>query len=87
MTFLMRKGEPVYTAGGTRWGSVAANCRVACRTEMAGDNNPHWKGINYVESTEGKWVPVTGDGVEYGFVDTGLAYASSYGKIGMYGSW
>ena len=89
ITFLMRKSRPVYTAGATptRWGAVGANCRVACRSSMTGDRHPEWKGINYVESTKGNWVQVTGDGSSYGFVDIGLEIASGYGSIPMYGSW
>lgn len=86
-TFIMRKSRTVYTAGGSRWGTVAANCRVACLSAVAGDAYPNRKGINYVESTNGDWVKVTGDKVEYGFVDTGLDVASSYRSIPFYGSW
>lgn len=86
-TFTMRKSRTVYTAGGTRWGAVAANCRVACLSAVAGDSYPNRKGINYVESSKGGWVKVTGDGVDYGFVDTGLDVSSSYSSIPFYGSW
>ena len=48
---------------------------------MTGDRHPEWKGINYVESTKGNWVQVTGDGSSYGFVDIGLEVASGYGSI------
>ncbi|GLB28818.1 hypothetical protein LAD12857_07410 [Lacrimispora amygdalina] len=87
ITFIMRRSKPVYTAGGSRWGAVAANCRVACQSAMAGDSHPEWKGINYVESSKGGWVAVTGDGLSYGFVDAGLSTASDYNSIPMYGSW
>ncbi len=86
-TFIMRREANVYTAAGDYWGKVAANRRVACRSALAGDNHYDWKAINYVESSSGEWVPVTGAGVEYGFVDTGLASGSSYSDINMYGSW
>ena len=53
--------------------------RVAClyTTEFyksgSGQKIPHWKAINYVErSTDRAWIKVTGDGVNYGFVDIGL---------------
>lgn len=87
ITFIMRKSRTVYTAKGNIWGTVAANRRVACKTALAGSSNPHWKGINYVENTSGQWVKVTGDSVEYGFVDTGLGVASGYTSIPFYGSW
>lgn len=80
-TFYMRNAMNVYTAGGTKWGSVAAGQRVACKTGLSGVKNPQWKAIDYVRSTAGSWVPVTGDGVSYGFVDTGLSIASSYSSI------
>lgn len=86
-TFIMRKSRKVYTTSGRSWGTVAANCRVACKTALSGDANPHWKAINYVESTAGMWVPVTGDGETYGFVDTGLSVGSGYATIPFYGSW
>lgn len=87
LTFLMRKSCSVYKARGGSWGNVAANCRVACRTALSGDSNPTWKGINYVENTKGVWIPVTGDDVSYGFVDTSLASASGHSSVAMYGSW
>jgi hypothetical protein len=40
-----------------------------------------------VENTSGKWVKVTGDGKNYGFVDTGLKSGSSPTSIAMYGKW
>ena len=87
-TFIMRRTSTVYRTDGTSWGSVAANRRVACRTAMAGDSYPEWKGINYVESTSGAWVQVTSYGNDkYGFVDTGLEIASGASNIPMYGSW
>ena len=86
-TFIIRNGARVYTAGGSNWGSVAAGRRVACKTAMAGDTKFYLKGINYVEKSDGTWVKVTGDGVSYGFVDTGLRSGSAYSKINMYGSW
>ena len=87
ITFIMRNSRTVYTVEGRRWGTVAANRRVACLTAMSGDNHPDWKGINYVENTGGEWVQVTGDGEEYGFVDAGLSVASGYRSIPLYGSW
>ena len=86
-TFLMRKKRNIYTATGNLWGYVAENCRVACRSALSGSSNPHWKAINYVESSSGEWVKVTGDDVTYGFVDTGLEIASGYKSIPFYGSW
>jgi hypothetical protein len=87
ITFLMRSSRNVYTVGGTNWGTVAANRRVACINATAGDRHPDWKSIYYVENTRGQWIPVTGDGANYGFVDSGLSVASGYGSIPMYGSW
>lgn len=87
-TFKFRRAEEVYTAAGNRWGTVASGMRVACRTDMMGENHHDWKGINYVErSTDGAWVKVTGDGYNYGFVDTGLAIGSMPNTISMYGTW
>lgn len=87
-TFKFRRSEEVYTAAGNRWGTVASGMRVACRTDMMGENHPDWKGINYVErSTDGKWIKVTGDGYNYGFVDTGLNKGSMPNTISMYGTW
>lgn len=86
-TFKMRKLRNVYTAAGTKWGAVAANCRVACNNNISGNSHPDWKCIDYVESSKGGWVKVTGDGANYGFVDTGLSVASGYNSIPMYGSW
>lgn len=86
-TFIMRRTQPVYTAGGSRWGAVAANCRVAFLSDAAGDSHPDWKRIEQVESSKGGWVPIEADRATYGFVDTGLSVASGYSKIPMYGSW
>lgn len=94
ITFIFRRTMNVYTAAGRYWGRVAAGMRVACRADShffrngSGQNNPHWKAINYVErSTDRAWIKVTGDGKDYGFVDSGLAYGSSPSTIPMYGSW
>lgn len=86
-TFLMRKSQPVYYKNGTRWGTVAANCRVACQTALSGDSHPEWKAINYVESTSGTWVRVDKDGAKYGYVNTGLTSGSGYRAIPFYGNW
>lgn len=87
-TFIMRNSRTVYTAYGSSWGTVAANRRVACLSALAGDDNPDWKGINYVENTKGVWVPViTDENHKYGYVDTGLSIASGYSAIPFYGSW
>ena len=87
-TFKLRRSEEVYTICGNRWGTVASGMRVACRTGMMHDDFPDRKGINYVErSTDGKWIKVTGDGVDYGFVDTGLNQGSTPSTISMYGTW
>lgn len=86
-TFKMRKLRNVYKADGTKWGAVAANCRVACSSDVSGTSHPDWKCIEYVESSKGGWVKVTGNGSNYGFVDTGLSVASGHNSIPMYGSW
>lgn len=94
ITFKFRRTENVYTAAKRYWGQVAAGMRVACldTTEFfksgSGQENPHWKAINYVErSTDGAWIKVSGDGYDYGFVDIGLDHGSGPSKISMYGSW
>lgn len=87
-TFMFRRTEEVYTAAETRWGTVAAGMRVACRSDMMGEDHPDWKAINFVErSTDGKWIQVTGDKYEYGFVDIGLNQGSGPYTISMYGTW
>lgn len=83
----MRKSKNIYTATGRLWGTVAANMLVATRSAGVGDNHTTWKLINYVQSTAGKWIEVSGDGYSYGFVDTGLSTASGYSTIPFYGSW
>lgn len=85
--FKMRKTMNVYTAAGNYWGKVAAGMFVATQSEAVGENHKDWKLINYVKSTSGQWVKVTGDGYNHGFVDTGLSQASGYGSIPFYGSW
>ena len=67
--FILRNGASVYTTGGTYQGSAAAGRRVASKTALAGDTKYHLKAINYVERIDGACIPVTGDGVEYGFID------------------
>lgn len=86
-TFIMRKSRTIYTVQGNVWGTVGTNRLVACKTALAGDSHPNWKGINFVQNSAGKWISVTGDGATYGFVDTGLDVASGYSKIPFYGSW
>ena len=60
---------------------------VACLDACAGQTKQWTKQIHYVENTSGKWVKVTGDGKNYGFVDTGLKSGSSPTSIAMYGKW
>lgn len=87
-TFIMRRTMNVYDRNGNYWGRVAGNCRVACRTALAGDSHPNWKAINKVERTDGVWINIDDDDLDkYGFVDIGLGYASGYGAIPFYGSW
>lgn len=85
--YKMRKTKNVYTAAANYWGQVAAGMYVASNNSKVGETHGNWKMINYVKSTRGDWVRVTGDGVQYGFVDTGLATASGYSVIPFYGSW
>lgn len=88
-TFKFRRTEEIYTPSGDRWGSVAAECCVACLTALAGSSNSTLKGINYVErSYDGAWIQVTSpSGETYGFVDTGLNTGSGPSTISMYGTW
>lgn len=85
--YKMRKTMNVYTAAGNYWGRVAAGMFVATTNDRIGENHKDWKMINYVKSTSGQWVKVSGDGVEHGFVDTGISQASGYSSIAFYGSW
>lgn len=85
--YKMRKTMNVYTAAGNYWGRVAAGMYVATTNATIGENHRDWKMINYVKSTSGEWVKVTGDGYNHGFVDTGLGQSSGYGSIAFYGSW
>ena len=86
-TFIMRQAKSVYKADGSYWGSVASGRRVATTNNIMGDSHYDWKQINYVENTNGQWIQVSGNGSDYGYVDTGIASASGYGGIAMYGSW
>lgn len=85
--YKMRKTMNVYTAAGNYWGKVATGMYVATANETVGENHKDWKLIHYVKSAKGKWVKVTGDGYNHGFVDTGLSRASGYDSIAFYGSW
>ena len=81
-TFIMRSTKNVYTVANTYWGKVAGGCRVACLTSLAGQEHQWYKGVNYVENTSGNWVQVTGDGKDYGFVDTeGYTLSSEFTKF------
>lgn len=87
-TFKFRRSEPVYTANLNNWGAVASGMRVACFTSLSGSSFANLKAINYVErSYDGAWIQVTGDGYNYGFVNTGLEDGSSPTTISMYGTW
>lgn len=85
--FKMRKTKNIYKADGSYWGQVAAGMYVATNSNAVGDSHSDWKLIDYVKSTSGEWVPVTGAGYNYGFVDTGIGSSSGYGSIAFYGSW
>ncbi len=88
-TFKARRQEEIYTAAKTLWGHVAAGMEVACADDTAGDTRPDWKKIIAVKrSTDNKWITVSGDGYNYGFVDTGMAsYGSTASTISIYGNW
>lgn len=85
--FKMRQTKNVYTADGNYWGAVAAGMYVATNSDKVGQTHCDWKLINYVKSTKGQWVKVSGARCEYGFVDTGLKTSSLYTGIPFYGSW
>lgn len=85
--YKMRQTKNVYTADGNYWGRVASGMYVATTSNTVGETHCDWKLINYVKSTSGKWVQVSGAGCNYGFVDTGLSSSSLPGSIAMYGSW
>lgn len=87
--FKMRQSKNIYDAAGNYWGKVAAGMYVATNSDAVGgsENNKHLKLINYVKSTSGQWVAVTGAGMNHGFVDSGLKSASGYSSIAFYGSW
>lgn len=87
ITFKFRRAEKIYKSDGSSWGTVASGQRVACLNSFSGSSNPHWKGINYVEKTDGTWVKVSGAGYDFGFVNTGLDKGSSPTNISMYGNW
>lgn len=72
---------------GTKWGTIGANRKVACKTFLSGDNHPEWKAINYVQNSNGTWDRVDKNGEKYGFVNTGLASGSGYKAIPFYGKW
>lgn len=83
----MRRTMPVYKAGGDRWGTVAAGMYVATDTCALGSTHTDWMKVTYVKSTSGNWIAVTGDNVNYGFVDTGFSSASAGSKIALHGNW
>ncbi len=85
--YKMRSKKEVITAKGHHWGYVAAGCLVATNSSTVGEDKPYCKAIDYVQSSAGNWVRVTGDGFKHGFVDTGIRSASGYSKIPFYGSW
>lgn len=88
VTFKFRRSETIYKGDGTTWGSVASGMRVACLSSLSGQSHPNWKSINYVErSSDHQWIPVTGGGYNYGFVNTGLEDGSTPSTISMYGTW
>ncbi len=87
--YRMRRSMPVYKAGqnSDRWGTVAAGMYVATDTCTPGQKHSDWMKVTYVKSTKGQWVRVSGDGVDYGFVDTGFSQASAGSKIALQGNW
>lgn len=73
----------LYSVTGRKIGSVSAGQEIAIESNspLTGDNNPHWLRINYASKTSGGWDKITGDGAQYGYIDTGLAYGSRYNTI------
>ncbi len=85
--YKMRSKKEIIKPKGGHWGYVAAGCLVATNTATVGADKPYFKAIDYVQSSAGEWVRVTGDGLRHGFVDTGIRSSSGYSKIAFYGSW
>ncbi|WP_156829066.1 hypothetical protein [Cohnella laeviribosi] len=84
-SFPVRRTANIYTAGGTYWGSVAAGQYVYCYGyPAAGSNNPGLLQVHYVRATNGNYEQVSGNGVDYGFVDIGFAYGSGKTTLSVY---
>lgn len=86
-TFKFRRESTIYDKSGDKIGTIASGLRVACKTALSGTSHPNWKAINYAERASGGWKKITGDGVNYGFVATGLSKGSGPDTISMYGTW
>lgn len=88
-TFKMARTESVYLVNASYWGKVAKDCYVACRNSFpsSGDTHPYWLQIEYVQSITGGWIPVKGEGANYGFVNIGLEHGSMYNTISVDGKW
>ena len=86
--FKIRNTTPVYAPDGeTVWGTVAAGQYVATTNSEMGQTKKTWKEINYVKSTSGQWVQVSGSGYSHGYVPTRIENSSGYSSINFYGSW
>lgn len=85
--FKMRQTKNVYTADSNYLVAVAAGMYVATNSDKVEQTHSNWKLINYVKSTSGQWVQVSGAGYNHGFVDTGLNSSSLYSGIAFYDSW
>ncbi|WP_336253621.1 hypothetical protein [Oceanobacillus sp. SE10311] len=79
----------IYSATGRRIGAVAAGQEVAVRSNnpQSGNSNPHWLQIHYASKTTGGWDRIAADNVDYGYVDSGLAYGSRWNTIPLDGLW
>lgn len=86
-TFMFRNTENIYRPDGNYWGRVAAGRRVATTNSDTGDTHLDWKAINYVERSDGTWIPVADSWYDHGYVNVGLDKGSMPDSISMYGSW
>jgi len=76
--FRVRRQAQILRPNGTNWGTAAANTEVACAMDTVGQNNPHFKQIDFVLRTDGRWIAVDNPGgILGGFIDIGFGHGAT----------
>lgn len=88
-TLKTRKALTYYDKNGKYKGTCVSGARILTNDTTPGVTMPYCMTAMYVETgvNTNKWILISGNNLEYGFIDTGIASGCDASKIGIYGNW